>query len=93
MYFAKSEKRMANVILAHWKLDRLIREKIEAVAVGIAYIVRPAGQIIWDDECQDLGRTAWIVEFFGDLARKRLSALNAATAPLQAQFDLGITAD
>jgi hypothetical protein len=90
---------MQKPLRPHWLLQAQINEKVEALAPGlpiVPIVQNDDDQIVWDEECKGVGRSPWTVGYFiplGHPARALVPILDAAIAPLQARFDLGVTCD
>lgn len=81
----------------HWFLQQLVDQTVERLAPGLPIVPVVQGheeQIVWDQECKGIGRGPWFCGYFippGHPARALKDQLNAAIAPLQARYDLGVT--
>jgi hypothetical protein len=90
---------MQKPLVPQWLLQAQVNEQVKALApdLPIVPVVRiDSDQIVRDEECDDLCRGPWIVGYFippDHPARALVPMLNAAIAPLQALFDLGVTCD
>jgi hypothetical protein len=90
---------MSKPMQPRWFLQAIANEEVCRLApdAPIAPIVREVhDEIVWDEECDGLGRAPWRVDYFvmpGDPARALIPMLTAAMAPWRAKFDLGIVSD
>jgi hypothetical protein len=89
---------MPKSLSPHWLLQQIAETQVAhlAPARSIIPIVRfRQDQIVWDEECPGVGSAPWHVDYFvapGDSsARTLIPALNAAIAPYQELYDLGLT--
>src|SRR5579859_3155105 len=87
---------MSKPLKAHWFLQYVVQQEVVRLAPDLPII--PVVQwdderIVWDDQCEGLGSVSWTCNYFipqDHPARALVPTLNAAIAPLQARYDLGL---
>ena len=89
---------MPKPIRAHWFLQALANNAVSHIAPDIAIIPvveHDDEQIVWGEECEDVGRVAWhcgyILPSDDPALRALLPIFNTAMAPWQERYDLGLT--
>jgi hypothetical protein len=88
---------MPKPLRPHWFLQDKVDQEVARVAphLPITPVVQNDDeQIIWDEECDGLGRVSWTCGYFippDHPARALVPMLDAAVAPLQKLYDLGLT--
>jgi hypothetical protein len=88
---------MPKPLRQRWFLQYLVEQEVARLApdLPIAPVLQNDDeQIVWDEECEGLGRASWTCCYLipqDHPARALLPMLNAAIAPLQACYDLGLT--
>jgi hypothetical protein len=89
---------MTKVLCPHWVMQQVVDEVVALLAPGQSIVpVLRHDQIVWDEECPEVGRASWHVGYFRSpndaAARKLIPSLNAAMVPYQALYDLGVTCE
>lgn len=80
-----------------WQLQAIADAEVARLAPDssiVPCVQHNDDEIVWDDECEGLGRASWRCDYFvppGDPARTLVPILNSAIAPWQARYDLGLT--
>jgi hypothetical protein len=81
----------------HWFLQQLVSAEVERLAPGLPIVPVVQAyeeQIVWDQECEGIGRAPWFCGYFIPLdhpARALKPVLDAAIVPLQTRYDLGVS--
>jgi len=91
---------MPKPLCTHWFLQQIADRVVAEMAPG--FIIVPVVQhhdeeIVWDEDCKGVGRVPWFCGYFispeDGAARALVTRLNAALAPYQALYDLGVSCD
>jgi hypothetical protein len=91
---------MSKVLGKDWFLQAAIDTEVKRLAPGLAITIvvqHNTDQIVWDEECEGLGRVPWYPGYLlppdDPSVRALVPIFNAAIAPLQQRFDLGVTCE
>jgi hypothetical protein len=83
-----------------WELQSLADAEVSRLAPGasiVAVVHHRDDEIVWDAECEGVGRVPWSVGYFvlpdDHATRALIPMLNAAMTRWQNLFDLGVTCE
>lgn len=89
---------MTKVIRAHWQLQAQVDELIKRLAPDccvVAAVQNDDEKIVWDEDCEGLGRVEWHVGYTVapgcPLGRQLIPHFENAIDRLRERYDLGVT--